>query len=257
MSREQDDQTIPFQKTEIEITTTIIQESQREYNNNKVAPHNRVGSLATTRGIRKRKSSRKVWHSVGQSSNAKGEARHGLVIAIIGFASGRALSIAATVSSAWLVFLVSRRLGPIAAAFVGLHATADGLGRNTSSDFDIWLLYREAAFDGTSSASAIRSSEDPFAISLGELVNRNNADASGIVTAVSGPETNAPSSLRRKESCQQNEMDMASIREVITVICGGCAGGAGSLYVLLTADQWFGCLPCSPWHREHLFWSTS
>lgn len=81
-----------------------------------------------------------------------------MAVAVIGgLASRRSFSIATRMPSAGLVFLVSRRLGPIAAAFVGLHTATDGLGRDTGSDFDIGLLDGEAALDWSSSAATIGS----------------------------------------------------------------------------------------------------
>lgn len=81
------------------------------------------------------------------------------------------------------------------AALVGLHAAADGLGRDAGADLDVGLLDAHAADDGTAAGAAEGGGEHPLAVGVGELVDGDGADAALVVAAVAGPEADAPSGL--------------------------------------------------------------
>ncbi len=79
-----------------------------------------------------------------------------------------------------------------AAASACCNASIDGLGREASANFDVWLPNNHSRLDEATSGATILRREQPFAIRIGRSLDRNDADASLIVIAVTRTETNTP-----------------------------------------------------------------
>ncbi len=94
-----------------------------------------------------------------------------------------------------LVVDAAAGLGPVVAALVGLHAAGDSLGGDAGADLDVGLLDTHAADDGLAARAAKGRGEHPLAVGLGQLVDRDDADAALVVAAVAGAEADAPSCL--------------------------------------------------------------
>lgn len=67
--------------------------------------------------------------------------------------------------------------------------------RNAGADLNVGLFHDHAGFNGPSSGAAILGVDHPFAISLGEPLDRDHTDAGLIVAAVTRAKSYAPSGL--------------------------------------------------------------
>lgn len=150
-------------------------------------------------GGREHEARRVLGHAIGQGADAEWKLlRKGLSVG-----SGRlailtaiaATAVAAKVIAVVAIIVTASGAGSVVAALVSLHATADGLGRDASTDLNVWLLDDEARLDGSAAASTILGSKHPLAVSLCELGNGNDANAGLVITAVTRAETNTPTGL--------------------------------------------------------------
>lgn len=90
------------------------------------------------------------------------------------------------------------RARSLVAALVRLHAARDGLGGHAGADLDVGFLDAQARDDGPAAAAAEGGGEHPFPVRVGELVDRDDADARLVVAAVAGAKADAPSCLLRE-----------------------------------------------------------
>jgi hypothetical protein len=95
----------------------------------------------------------------------------------------------------FLLIAFPTRLGSIITTLVSLHPTTDRLRRNTLADFDIWLLNNHTRFNRLATATTVLSSQHPFAISIRELADWDDADAGLVVTAITRTKSYTPPGL--------------------------------------------------------------
>lgn len=149
--------------------------------------------------VRELKALWKVGHAIRQSANAKWELRHLALSLALTLDMAPVVVVAAmaavNVVSRPVVLALAGGFGPVLATFIRLHAAADSLGRNASSNLDIRLLDAQARLDGSTATATVRRSKHPFAVRFRQLGNRDDANASRVVAAISGAETDSPSSL--------------------------------------------------------------
>jgi hypothetical protein len=86
-------------------------------------------------------------------------------------------------------------LWSIVAAFVSLHAAADGLWWDTLTDLDIRLFHNHTSFNLLPPTATELSIQHPFAIGVGELANRDDADTCLIVAALTWSKSDSPPGL--------------------------------------------------------------
>jgi len=102
----------------------------------------------------------------------------------------------ATAATAIVSFLLSAGgLRPMVPALVSLHAAADSLRRDTGADLNIGLLDAHAADNGAAARTAKGRCQHPLAVGFGQFMDRDHADASRVVAAVTWAETNTPPGL--------------------------------------------------------------
>lgn len=92
---------------------------------------------------------------------------------------------------------VATGLGTRLSALVGLHAATDSLGRDALANLDIGLLDNHPALDGLPTAATVLGAEHPLPVRVGELADRDDADARLVIAAVTWSEADAPSGLGR------------------------------------------------------------
>lgn len=68
-------------------------------------------------------------------------------------------------------------------------------GRDTGTNFDIWLLDDHATFHGSATSSTILRSKQPLAVRLCESLDRNDTDTGLVVAAITWTESHTPSGL--------------------------------------------------------------
>lgn len=78
------------------------------------------------------------------------------------------------------------------------NSAADRLGRDSAPNLDVGLLNDHSCGNGFSAAAAVFSCQDPFAVGVGKLVYGDDADALGIVAAVSGTKAHSPFCLEKQ-----------------------------------------------------------
>ena len=135
-----------------------------------------------------------LWHSVGVARDSRhvGEIEWRRVIMA---ATVLTVIIPTAIAAMLIIVEVTAGFRARLASLVGLHAAADGLGRDALADFDIRLLDDHSALDGLPSAAAVFSAQHPLPVGVGELGDRDDADARLVIAAVTWTEANAPSGL--------------------------------------------------------------
>ena len=73
-------------------------------------------------------------------------------------------------------------------------------GRDTSANLNVWLFDNHALLDVLSASTTIFGCQHPFAISIGEAINRDDANAGLVVAAVARSEAYAPAGLEKKSA---------------------------------------------------------
>lgn len=155
-------------------------------------------------GGREREAGRVRRHAVGQGTDAVGELlrkrlRVGrgelLVVTALVTVAVAATTPATEILAAVVASTTTSRARSVVAALVGLHAAADGLGRNTVADLDIGLLNDHTLLDGLTATASILGSQHPLAISLCKLADRNDANTRTVIATVARAEADAPAGL--------------------------------------------------------------
>ena len=95
------------------------------------------------------------------------------------------------------VLLTARRNRSTPTSRVGCDTSANGFGRDTGTDFNIWFFDNHAALNGFPPSSAVLCSEHPLAIRLSESLNRDDTNAGLVVAAVTWTKADTPSCLLR------------------------------------------------------------
>lgn len=106
-----------------------------------------------------------------------------------------AIVVTTAITTILVLVEVAAGLGTRLSALVGLHAATDSLGGDTLANLDIRLLDDHPALNGLPSAAAVLGAEHPLPVRVGELADRDDADARLIIAAVTWPEADAPSGL--------------------------------------------------------------
>jgi hypothetical protein len=68
-------------------------------------------------------------------------------------------------------------------------------GRYTSANLNVWLFNNHASYEVLAARATVLCSQHPLLICIRQAINRDNADTSLVVAAVTGSEAYTPSSL--------------------------------------------------------------